>query len=52
MEAAVQELEEEFDIKIPEFTIAAKRNPVDDEFYHYWYLGTETTVSNEKSNLI
>jgi len=48
MEAAVQELEEEFDIKIPEFTIAAKRNPVDDEFYHYWYLGTETTVPNEE----
>ncbi|MGO4912988.1 GH3 family domain-containing protein [Leeuwenhoekiella sp. W20_SRS_FM14] len=48
MEAAVQELEEAFDIKIPEFTIAAKRNPEDDEFYHYWYLGTETTVSNEE----
>ena len=48
MEAAVQELEEEFDIKIPEFTIAAKRNPEDEEFYHYWYLGTETTVSNEE----
>ncbi len=47
MEAAVQELEEQFDIKIPEFTIAAKRNPDDDEFYHYWYLGTETSASNE-----
>ncbi|HEA29504.1 MAG TPA: GH3 auxin-responsive promoter [Leeuwenhoekiella sp.] len=41
MSDAVQELEDHFDIKIPEFTISAKRNPEDnDEFYHYWYLGT------------
>lgn len=48
MEDAVQDLEREFDIKIPEFTLAAKRNPTDDEFYHYWYLGTESTIDKDK----
>ena len=49
MSDAVQELEQQFDIKIPEFTLAAKRNPDDnDEFYHYWYLGTEADVDNNK----
>lgn len=48
MEDAVRELEDEFDIKIPEFTLAAKRNPEDDEFYHYWYLGTESDLDNNK----
>lgn len=42
MEDAVRELEKEFDIKVPEFILAAKRNPKDGEFYHYWYLGTDT----------
>ncbi len=48
MSDAVQELEQEFDIKIPEFTLAAKRNPEDDEFYHYWYLGTTSNIENQK----
>ncbi len=47
MNDAVQELEEKFDIKIPEFTIAAKRFE-DGEFYHSWYLGTETSASEEE----
>ena len=46
MDKAVQELEEQFDIKIPEYTISAKR--FDGEFYHSWYLGTETSIDNEK----
>ena len=46
MNDAVQELEQEFDIKIPEFTLAAIRNPEDDEFYHYWYLATESDIDN------
>lgn len=46
MEDAVKELEEKFDIEVPEFTLAAIR--IDGEFYHYWYIGTETTVSNEE----
>ncbi|APQ18158.1 GH3 family domain-containing protein [Maribacter hydrothermalis] len=45
LDDAVQHLEMTFDIKIPEYTLCAKR--VDGEFYHCWYLGTE----NEKDNL-
>lgn len=41
MDAAMRKLEEQFDTKIPEYTICAKRNPTDDEFYHYWYIGSE-----------
>ena len=48
MEDAVGKLEDELDIKIPEFILAAKRNPDDGEFYHNWYLGTESTTANSK----
>ena len=48
MSDAVQKLEDHFNIKIPEFTISAKRNPNDnDEFYHYWYLGTSDQADEE-----
>ncbi|MBR9914591.1 MAG: GH3 auxin-responsive promoter family protein [Algicola sp.] len=40
MDAAMRELEEQFDMKIPEYTICAKRAD-DDEFYHFWYLGSD-----------
>ena len=40
MDAAMRELEEQFDTTIPEYTIRAKRGD-DDEFYHYWYLGSD-----------
>jgi hypothetical protein len=46
MNAAVKDLEETFDIEIPEYTISAKR--FDGEFYHSWYLGTNATVENAK----
>ncbi len=46
MNDAVRELEEKFDIEIPEFTLAAIK--IDGEFHHSWYLGTETEVSNEE----
>lgn len=47
MNDAVRELEEKFDIKIPEFTLAAVR--IDGEFYHSWYLGTDSTaIKNEE----
>lgn len=46
MNDAVKELEEKFDIEVPEFTLAATR--IDGEFYHYWYLGTVTEISNEE----
>lgn len=43
MEVALREMEEKFDIKIPEFTLAAVK--IDSEFYHHWYLGTETKIN-------
>ncbi|MGB8706138.1 MAG: GH3 auxin-responsive promoter family protein [Gillisia sp.] len=39
MNDAVQELEQKYDIEIPEFTLAAVR--IEGEFYHSWYLGTD-----------
>lgn len=46
MEVALCEMEEKFDIKIPEFTLAAVK--IDGEFYHHWYLGTETKINSEE----
>ena len=39
MNDAVKELEEKFNIKIPEFTVSAVKKEGD--FYHKWYLGIE-----------
>ena len=47
MNDAVQELEEEFGIKIPEFVVSAKRAE-DGEYYHFWYLGTEDKADSDK----
>ncbi len=47
MNDAIQKLEKEFDISIPEFVVAAKRAE-DGEYYHYWYLGTEESADEEK----
>ncbi|MAP80670.1 MAG: GH3 auxin-responsive promoter [Aequorivita sp.] len=46
MEVALREMESKFDIKIPEFTLAAVK--INDEFYHHWYLGTEAQTNSEK----
>ncbi len=46
MNDAVQQLEDKFDIKIPEFTIAAVR--INGEFHHHWYLGTEGQTLEEE----
>ena len=46
MNAAVRDLEETFDIEIPEYTISAKR--FDGKFYHSWYLGTNAKIDNAK----
>lgn len=46
MNDALKELEEKYDIKIPEFTLAAVR--IDGEFYHSWYLGTETDIPGDE----
>ena len=40
MDDAMQQLEEKFKTKIPEYTICAKRCD-DGEFYHCWYIGNE-----------
>ncbi|MFD2565110.1 GH3 family domain-containing protein [Aquimarina rubra] len=44
MNTALREIEEKFDIEIPEFTLAATR--INNQFHHHWYLGTETAVDN------
>ena len=41
----VKHLEEKFGIKIPEYTLCAKR--FEDGFYHSWYLGTEEELDNK-----
>ncbi len=46
METALRELEQQFDIELPEFTIAAVK--IDDEFYHHWYLGTTANMEGDK----
>jgi GH3 auxin-responsive promoter len=46
METALRELEEQFNIKVPEFTLAAVK--IDGQFYHHWYLGTESDVEENK----
>ena len=46
MNDAVQQLEQKFNVKIPEFTIAAVKK--DGEFIHKWYLGLEGEANEEK----
>lgn len=46
MEVALREMEEQFDITIPEFTLAAVK--INDEFYHHWYLGTEAQIDDKE----
>ncbi len=46
MNEAVKEMEEKFNITIPEFTVAAvKKNS---EYIHKWYLGTEAEIDEKK----
>jgi len=44
---AVKHLEEELNIKVPEYTLCAKR--FDDGFYHTWYLGADEHLDEEKT---
>ncbi|MCT8339923.1 GH3 auxin-responsive promoter family protein [Flavobacteriaceae bacterium TK19130] len=46
MEAALRELEQQFDIEIPEFTLSAVK--IKGEFHHHWYLGTDADISEDK----
>ncbi|MDN6281252.1 MAG: GH3 auxin-responsive promoter family protein [Psychroflexus sp.] len=41
MNDAIQELENKFDIKLPEFTVSAVK--IDNKFYHIWHLGSTDT---------
>ena len=43
LDTAVQELEQKFDIRLPEFVLAAVR--IEGEFYHKWYLGTDRELN-------
>lgn len=43
---AVQHLEVQFDIQIPEYTLCAHR--IENEFYHCWYLGTDGKVEEQE----
>lgn len=49
MDTALRTLEEEFSTTIPEYTICAKRNEEDGEFYHCWYLGSDLNNADEKA---
>ena len=48
MNQAIQELEKQFSIKLPEFTVSAVKE--NDEFYHVWHLGVNEkgVIENEK----
>ncbi len=46
LDDAVGYLEEKFSTKIPEYTVSAQR--YEEEFYHYWYLGTESELNETK----
>ncbi|ALJ03705.1 GH3 auxin-responsive promoter [Pseudalgibacter alginicilyticus] len=45
LDDAVKHLENNFNIKIKEYTISAKR--YDDEFYHSWYLGIDDIIETD-----
>lgn len=40
LDDAVQHLESEFGVRIPEYTLCAKR--IDGEYHHVWYLGSDS----------
>ncbi|AUC78077.1 GH3 auxin-responsive promoter [Nonlabens sp. MB-3u-79] len=46
METAIIELQSKFDTTIKEFTVSAKK--INGDFYHVWYLGTETQTSEKQ----
>ncbi len=47
MDDAMQQLEEKFSTKIPEYTICAKRCE-DGEFYHCWYIGNDDALDDKE----
>ena len=49
MNAAIQVLEERFQVGIKEFTVAAIRREEDQEYIHKWYLGSDDTLDAEET---
>ncbi|GGZ53747.1 GH3 family domain-containing protein [Mesonia mobilis] len=49
MNKAIQELEEQFDIELPEFTVAAVK--INGEFHHVWHIGTDQEISVSEEEL-
>ncbi|KAA2219833.1 GH3 family domain-containing protein [Maribacter flavus] len=47
LDDALQELEDAFDVEVPEYTLCAKK--YDDGFYHTWYLGTDAQLDLKKA---
>lgn len=45
MDQAIKHLETEFDTEIREYTVCARK--LEDEFYHCWYLGSDTNANPE-----
>ena len=46
MNAAIQELEDRFQVGIQEFTVAAVRREEDQEYIHKWYLGSDDAMDS------
>ncbi|SFU51076.1 GH3 auxin-responsive promoter [Pustulibacterium marinum] len=46
MNDGMQELEQKYDMEIPEFTVSATK--IDGEFHHHWYIGTSKEGLNEE----
>jgi len=49
MNKAIQELEQEFDIELPEFTVSAVN--IEDEFYHVWHIGSDKKLNVTEEEL-
>ena len=44
MNTAIQQLEEQLQVTIPEFTVAAVRRKEDGEYIHHWYFGSDDEI--------
>ncbi|MFC0520243.1 GH3 family domain-containing protein [Mesonia maritima] len=49
MNDAVQEVEQKFDIELPEFTVSAVK--IDNEFYHVWHIGSDEKISVSENEI-
>jgi len=43
MNDAIKDLEEIYDVQLPEFTVGAIK--IDNEFYHQWYIGSDSELN-------